>query len=601
MKICFVFRLMANPGRRPTCCQQLLENDRQVMIDAVNVLITYAGNILGSPNDPKFRTLLVANVDVQQYLLPAYGGIECLFEMGFVESDDHFLLPPAASLSKVKNIYDALVAIQQEYSGRTIARDDGGETLAGFLSGAGLFREVNSSISTIDFYGRLKSGIEQVAIYMKPGLIDKARSYMPLEQLTEKAKESCAQLNQGDVFVQDHLLIHLLHWFKNSFFQWMNSPPCSVCGAGTKLIGSVTPLAEEVAHLAGKVESYRCEAGCIQLTRFPRYNDPGRLLETRVGRCGEWANSFTLLCVAAGLEARYVVDWGDHVWTEVYSAAQRRWIHADPCENVCDEPLLYESGWGKKISYVIAYSTDDVQDVTWRYTANAADVLTRRTACHEAWLAKTIVELRKNIWQERLKSNTMTTARLRVLEERTAVELVELMMERKPGGTNLPGRTSGSESWRRARGELGTKAAVASYVIVPTETEVNSRVLELRYSCVNDEYLRVSDNESVTRCWNSLINEAVTVFRKEEHDWKMVYLARQEGTEFGKVVWKFDLGSRNMCVDRVEINVESTCYENGRVHWTLSDAGSHCVDVSPGHRQLLTCFLEVLSCDFQLS
>ena len=110
------------------------------------------------------------------------------------------------------------------------------------------------------------------------------------------------------------------------------------------------------------------------------------LLETRTGRCGEWANCFTALCVALDHDARFVMDWTDHVWTEVFILQTQKWTHLDSCENAFDTPKLYEGGWGKKLNYVVAFSKDEVVDVTNRYVVNRMMNRMRRTLVPEQWL-----------------------------------------------------------------------------------------------------------------------------------------------------------------------------------------------------------------------
>lgn len=53
------------------------------------------------------------------------------------------------------------------------------------------------------------------------------------------------------------------------------------------------------------------------------------------------------------------------------------WVHVDPCEAAVDEPLLYQS-WGKNQTFILAFSPEDIVDVTFHYTSNATAVTERR-------------------------------------------------------------------------------------------------------------------------------------------------------------------------------------------------------------------------------
>ncbi|XP_028119143.1 peptide-N(4)-(N-acetyl-beta-glucosaminyl)asparagine amidase [Camellia sinensis] len=309
--------------------------------------------------------------------------------------------------------------------------------------------EDNSQIET-----RIRPYVSQVLMYEDPNRQDSARKTVPVERLEEKALVALAK--EGNFkptkSEQDHaFLLQLLFWFKQSF-RWVNAPSCDGCGGETTGNGMGIALSSETLYGASRVELYRCNS-CSTITRFPRYNDPLKLLETRRGRCGEWANCFTLYCRAFGYESRLVMDFTDHVWTECMSPVLGRWMHLDPCEGIYDNPLLYEKGWKKNLNYVIAFAKDGVYDVTKRYTRKWHEVLSRRNITTDPILSIILSNIRRECRQN------FTSQVISALEEqdRNEAEALERELHSKDDASiSLPGRQSGDKEWRMSRSEFGS-------------------------------------------------------------------------------------------------------------------------------------------------
>lgn len=525
----------------------LNDNSSVVKKEACDILIKLFTNIIKDPDNIKYRQIKLSNPKIEEKLLGAVGGFEVLFSVGFEESDDKVILPLSASIGKVEKFRDAIQNILTTApssvgasssstapsslgaSSSAAASSAGASSSAPLASSVPSLPTVAASSSSAvggasttllmpdvlarerEFFMKLENGKNHMFTYENPAAQAAARAAMPVSQLESAAKTKFENAKISNPEIQDSLyrdmlLLEFKEWFKTDFFKWVDAPVCDRCGGETTNKGMLAPLPQEQAAGAGRIEGYTCNK-CGSEVRFPRYHGkPEKLLETRKGRCGEWANCFVLCCRALGFDTRHVHDWTDHVWAEVWSEAENRWLHVDPGETV-DKPLVYEVGWGKKLTYVIAHSKDEVQDVTWRYSKDHVATRSRRTLVRPKWLVKIILEITAKCQQGYgpQEKERLTNRRL--------AECLELLTPRTAGEGDKQGRQTGSLAWRLARGETGAQPVQqANHVLKPSEKEVEAGVITVEYNAATDEYKR--GDGQVIKGWRAGVFEANNVNRK---------------------------------------------------------------------------------------
>lgn len=115
------------------------------------------------------------------------------------------------------------------------------------------------------------------------------------------------------------------------------------------------------------------------------------------------------------------------------------------------------------------------------------------------------------------------------------------------------------------------------------EAEAAQKQFNVRYSCVTNAYERylIGANKQigvhdVSKDWQSCVYRWENIFRKEERDWKMVYLARIEDTNTAQIIWNFDFSASNLKIKDVQLTFNTMTYENGIVELQIFHKGMTC-------------------------
>ena len=99
---------------------------------------------------------------------------------------------------------------------------------------------------------------------------------------------------------------------------------------GSTFLGYIYPSVMELNGKASRTELFLCHK-CGHYTRFPRYNTASSIIGYKRGRCGEYSMLSYRILRALGHEARWIVDWADHVWVECFFPnkldKKGRWVH----------------------------------------------------------------------------------------------------------------------------------------------------------------------------------------------------------------------------------------------------------------------------------
>ena len=176
------------------------------------------------------------------------------------------------------------------------------------------------------------------------------------------------------LYYSEQNLKQVLQWFKTDFMRWMPKLlKCKTCDREMDI--------QVISGSSWKLratEIYLCKICGLEQT-LPRYGEILNIAMTRIGRCSEWSMLFGAILNSMSIKTRPVNDFLDHCWNE--SLVNGKWLHIDSTLEYpisFDHPHYYQQNWGKKYRYVLAFSSDNIEDVTTKYSEQWNMVLKRR-------------------------------------------------------------------------------------------------------------------------------------------------------------------------------------------------------------------------------
>lgn len=108
------------------------------------------------------------------------------------------------------------------------------------------------------------------------------------------------------------------------------------------------------------------------------------------------------------------------------------------------------------------------------------------------------------------------------------------------------------------------------YCFQPEETDLVNNSFQVQYNTVTNTY--TTSSKKVTNGWKQCISKCVNIQYKSENDWRMVYLARTEGSQTAFIEWSFDLSKFRTIgkhVKKISLKLKSKCFENAKINWSI--------------------------------